>query len=359
MEKFYTLTDFACDFYDKNSRKSKFTGNTHTDLIEWQKKARAVLTDITGLDMLKNYFTVKKYGSPNPTIVEIYDNGDFTRSKIYLEIEETMTVPLYLFMPKGLKEDERRPVILAPHGHGGGGKYATAGITGRFASVDQSIADHDYSYGEHFARKGYIVLCPDAPGFGERREKPFQSDAQILNSSCEFISHMVYSLGLSMQGLYTYNLMRVVDYVFTLDRADTEKIYCIGLSGGGLQTLMLAACDTRIKKSVISGYFYGVKEALLLQPGNCACNFSYKLWYNFDMGDIACLIYPRPFLVETGDIDPLNGSSGVENTISQIETARRAYAAGGMENRIVHRIYHGPHKWYGTDAHDFLREEYQ
>ncbi|MDD4772933.1 MAG: alpha/beta hydrolase family protein [Eubacteriales bacterium] len=358
MERFYTLTDFACDFYDANSRKSKFNGNTAGELTEWIPEARAVLSDITGLELLKDYFAARDFGTPKPEVVEAYEDGDFTRSKIYLQIEHNMTVPLYLFMPKDMAQGERRPVVLAPHGHGGGGKYAPAGITGRHEAVDRKIHDLDYNYGERFARLGYIVICPDAPGFGERREKIWQDDRHIGNASCEIISHMVYSLGLSMQGLFTYNLMRVADYALTLEGADRDKLYCAGLSGGGLQTLIFAACDTRVKKSIISGYFYGVKEALLMQPENCACNFSHRLWYHFDMGDIACMIYPRAFLVETGDIDPLNGRSGAANAVSQIEIARRAYALGNRQDSVVHHIYEGPHKWFGYHAEGFLKGEH-
>lgn len=357
MENYFTLTSFIEDFYDATCRQFKFTGSTENELLEWQKKSRSKLSEIIGLDLLQDYFSSQDFGDPYPLPDydrNTYRNDVFTREKLYLRIERDIVVPLYLFMPNDLEENEKRPVILAPHGHGGCGKYATAGIKGKYKQVDESIEYHDYNYGEHFASLGCIVLCPDAAGFGERREAYLQNDSSVLAASCQMLSHILNPLGLSMQGVFTHDLMRLTNYALSLPNADPERLYCIGLSGGGLQTLIFTALEPRIKKAIISGYFYGVKDALLRQPLNCSCNFSYKLWSNFDMGDIACMIYPRTFLIETGDADNLNGKSGLSNVKSQIDIARSAYALGGFSDRVVHHIYPGPHKWYGIDADKFL-----
>jgi len=356
MEHFHTLDAFVRDFYDQNSRLSRFTGKTEEELLVWQEAARKTLCECTGLDLLLQYFGKQNFGMPQPQVAEICEAPDYVRTKLYLQIEQNMVVPVYQFMPKDMKAGERRPVVLAPHGHGSCGKYSTAGITGKFDLVDDAIKTYDYSYGEYYAKQGYIVFCPDAPGFGERRERWYQTDDMVLKASCEVINHMVYSMGLSMQGIEIHNLMRLADYALSLPEADTEKLYCIGLSGGGLQTLMYSACDPRVKKSIISGYFYGVKESLLLMPQNCSCNFSHRLWYHFDMGDIACLIYPNPILIETGDVDNLNGASGIANVTSQVEITRAAYALGGKADLVEHHVYPGPHKWYGFDADAFLKK---
>lgn len=355
MEHYHTLESFVNDFYDENACQSRFTGSTEEELLEWQKNARGILSECIGLALLQKYYASQNFGLPQVQIQETYEGAEFNRYKIDLQIERNMTVPLYLFLPKDMKEEERRPIVLAPHGHQSNGKDAVAGIFGRFAEVDETIREHNYNYGEHFAKQGYIVLCPDAPGFGERRERWDQGDGKVLTSSCEMINHMVYSMGLSVRGIAVYNLMRVLDYALSLPQADKTRVYCTGLSGGGMQTLFLAACDERIQKAVISGYFYGVKESLLLMPENCACNFSHGLWNHFDMGDIACLIYPRAFLVETGDRDALNGRSGVDNVKSQIAIAQAAYALGGKQDRVEHHIYPGEHKWYGEHVDAFLR----
>lgn len=353
MEQFYTLDAFADDFFTRNSRRMRFTGTTERELTVWQKKARAVLADNIGLTLLEDYFAAQQFTGFESSITESVTQDGYKRDKMYLRVERDIVIPLYLFTPEKLVPEKKYPVILAPHGHGGGGKVCTAGIRGSEA-VARSIDQHNYNYGEVFAKKGCIVLCPDAAGFGDRRETHMQNENTLLSSSCEMLSHQLIPLGLSMQAVWTHNLMRLADYSLSLPYGDPERFFCAGLSGGGLQTLFFAACDERVKKAVISGYFYGVRQSLLHMPLNCACNFSYRIWYNFDMGDIACLIFPRAFLVETGDKDPLNGADGVENVRSQVEIARRAYAVAGLEDRIEHHIYDGQHRWYGADTDAFF-----
>lgn len=353
MERFYTIDDFADDFFTRNSRRMRFTGTTEEELVDWQKKARAVLADNMGLTLLGDYFAAKHFNTFESSIAESVAKDGYTREKIFLRVERDIVIPLYLFKPVNIDPGKKYPVILAPHGHGGGGKVCTAGIRDSEA-VALSIDRHNYDYGEKFAKKGCIVLCPDAAGFGDRREPHMQDENALLSSSCEVLNHMLIPLGLSIQAVWTHNLMRLADYALSMEYSDPERLYCAGLSGGGLQTLFFAACDERVKKAVISGYFYGVRQSLLHMPLNCSCNFSYRLWYNFDMGDLACLIFPRAFLVETGDQDPLNGADGVENVRSQVEVARRAYAVAGLEDRIEHHIYDGQHRWYGADTDSFL-----
>ena len=123
-----------------------------------------------------------------------------------------------------------------------------------------------------------------------------------------------------------------------------------------MQTLDLAAVDTRVKAAVVSGYFYGVYESLLIQNMNCMCNLVPNLWQDFDMGDIGALIAPRGLLIETGDADPLNGRSGLANVKSQVEITRKTYNALDASNKLEHHIFSGGHKWDGTRALPWLKE---
>ena len=94
------------------------------------------------------------------------------------------------------------------------------------------------------------------------------------------------------------------------------------LSGGGLQTLCLAALDERVACAVISGYMYGVEDSLLHLSGNRDCNYIPHLWESADMGDVAALIAPRPLLIEAARQDPLNGPRGMDN----VDRAVRHYS---------------------------------
>jgi hypothetical protein len=164
-------------------------------------------------------------------------------------------------------------------------------------------------------------------------------------------------LGRSAAGMSVWDLVKLCDYIASRPDCDTARIGCGGLSGGGLQTLYLAAIDTRIKCACSSGYLYGVLESLLVMNENCDCNYIPDLWRHFDMGDIAAMIAPRAFIVETGDEDALNGSSGLANVDSQVDIARKAYEIYGAGDKMAYSVFHGGHLWCGKDIYPFFRNE--
>jgi dienelactone hydrolase len=165
---------------------------------------------------------------------------------------------------------------------------------------------------------------------------------------------MALPLGLTVAGMWTWDLMRLIDYIATRPECQGYGVGCIGLSGGGLQTLYLAALDERLSCAVISGYFYGVKDALLVMADNCDCNYVPHLWEYADMGDLAALIAPRPLLIETGSQDPLNGSRGLENVYEQLSITNKAYALHGASASLRHDVFDGPHMWHGAEVPGWL-----
>ncbi|HEY3233893.1 MAG TPA: hypothetical protein VGJ84_04220, partial [Polyangiaceae bacterium] len=147
-----------------------------------------------------------------------------------------------------------------------------------------------------------------------------------------------------------------LDHLETDRRIDRRRIGCAGLSGGGLQTLNLAAMDRRVKAAVVSGYFYGVKESLLILNSNCVCNLVPHLWESFDMGDIGALVAPRGLFVETGSRDSLNGKSNLDNVRSQVRIAGKVFSAFGARRNLVHHVFDGEHRWDGTRAIPWMQQ---
>ena len=88
---------------------------------------------------------------------------------------------------------------------------------------------------------------------------------------------------------------------------------------------------------------------------NCSCNYVPHLWEHVDMGDVAALIAPRPFLVETGTKDELNGAGGLANVRSQLRVARSAYRLLGAPGMIKHDVFDGGHRWNG-EAIPWMRQ---
>ncbi|NLA59124.1 MAG: hypothetical protein GX855_09535 [Firmicutes bacterium] len=340
-DTFYTCEEYFVRRWNQFSRQLGFSASTREEYAIWASELREALRNVTGIDTMVPALL-------QPKTLDVTDMGTYTREEVLIQTEPGIFMTMYVLVPK--KINPARACVIAPHGHGTGGKLTTAG---RRDIVD---IDANGDYGVQLVKEGFVVFCPDARGFGQRREKAHQGKPQeFMHGSCRVLNNMAIPLGQTVTGMWTWDLMRLIDYIEEYrDECDPERIGCAGLSGGGLQTMWLSALDERVKCAVISGYFYGYRDALLKLNTNCSCNYVPNLWKLADMGDIAALIAPRPLLIETGNRDPLNGESGVANVTEQVDITRKAYRLFDAEDRLYHHIFDGEHQWNGTKGIPWL-----
>ena len=327
--------------YSSVGRKLAFNAKTVEEWRAWRGKLRRKVKELTGM-------TTMQRAPLKPKVTGSLEVGEFVRERVEIQTEPGVIMPLYAIRLK--KQSGPLRAVLCPHGHGGGGKLATAGV-GETPQVADAIKHFNYDYGLQLARAGFITFCPDARGFGERRE----ADVDLMGSSCQWLNQMAYPLGQTVAGMWAWDLSRLIDYVETRPDCLPGGVGCAGLSGGGWQTLLVAALDDRVKCAVTSGYFYGCEEALLVMYYNCACNYVPHLYEYADMGDIAALIAPRPLLIETGTFDDLNGPSGVKNVKSQLAITRKAYRLLGAQKALKHDVFEGEHRWHGVEAVPWMK----
>lgn len=349
-EKYYTCMEYMLEVYEKEGRQNRFCATEVEEFEYWREEVREILRGITGI--------LKMGKSPlEPVLMERVECEGFVREKMMIQVEPRVWMPFYVLLPDNLEEGEKRACVIAPHGHQGAGKYAIVGRS-EIPAVKRKIEEYNYDYGVQLVREGYIVFCPDARGYGERREstKQTENENDFLTSTCSQLSNMAIPLGRSVIGMCTWDLMRLIDYIETRKDCNKEKLGCVGFSGGGMQTLWLAALDDRVKCSVTSGYFYGYKDSLLKLSGNCACNYVPHLWEHVDMGDIGALIAPRPLLIQSAKTDKLNGERGLENVIEQLAITKEAYSLCGKADELAHDVVEGGHKWHEENPIKFIKE---
>lgn len=334
--------------YGRINRSDRFTGQTQEEFAEWKEKTRELLGGLIGLSRMEDC-------PLHPVLLERAEAEEgIVREKVLLQVEPDTWMPVYILIPSGVQ----RGTFLALPGHMGAGKYSVAGCR-EIPAVRDSIEQFHYDYGLQLARRGYVTLCPDSRGFGERRDEALQGDTreQFLNSTCFQLAHMAEPLGETVIGMCTWDFGKLIDYAYERGEWDVSELGCVGFSGGGMQTLWLAAMDERIKRAIVSGYLYGCRDSLLVLNGNCSCNYVPHLWEHLDMGDIASLLAPRPFAVQSCRADKLNGERGLENVLEQMEIVRESYALYGKENLLFHDVREGEHCFHPEifDAVPWLR----
>jgi len=96
------------------------TGLDEEQFAEWQSRLREKLAGLLGL---ANFEKTPLNASFDPP--ESFEG--YTSQRVEIDTEPGVRMPFYVLTPAGIQPSERRPVILALHGHGGGGKEAVAG----------------------------------------------------------------------------------------------------------------------------------------------------------------------------------------------------------------------------------------
>jgi dienelactone hydrolase len=343
--QFFQTENYFRARFDMAKRGLGFQARSQDEWRFWRQELRGRLRELLGLHRMVAT-------DPNPRLTETVACDGYTRQRVEIDTEPGVTMPFYVLIPDKLVSSA--PGVIAAHGHSSGGKLAPAGLREADPRIAQTIDDHNYDYGVQAVRRGYVVFCPDARGFGERREWLYDKPEQLLDSSCRQLAHMGIPLGLTVAGMWTWDLMRLLDYMESRPETAGQPLGSIGLSGGGLQTLWLAALDDRVACSVCSGYFYGVADSLLHLAGNCDCNYVPHLWETADMGDLGALIAPRPFLIEAARQDGLNGPRGIDNVLEQYAITEEAYKLLAADERLAIDTFDGGHVWHGTVAWEWL-----
>lgn len=263
-------------------------------------------------------------------IEETYDGTTFTRYKLSFVAEPGDRVPAYLFVPKGL-DGKRVPGILALHQTTPLGKEEPAGLG----------PNENKHYGLELAKRGYVVLVPDYPSFGDY-DYDFSADR--------------YTSG-SMKGIF--NHMRAVDLLVSRPEVDPERLGVIGHSLGGHNAMFVGLFDERLKVIVSScgwtpfHHYYGgkldgwtsdryvpsIRDEFELDPDRVP----------FDMYEIVAGFAPRAFFSISPERDHNFDVEGVRKVIAR---ARPVYELLSAADNLQVRYPDKPHDFPPLERHE-------
>lgn len=281
---------------------------------KWDERRKEIRTQIllgSGLLPLpeKTPLNVQRFGA--------VDGDGFRVERVFFESFPGHYVTGSLFTPSGESEpiglkNGKRPGVLCPHGHWQDGRFYDLETLSGERAVKQQIAmgaDRFVSAARNpiiarcvqLARMGCVVFAYDMLGyadsiqFEEHRRGPRESMTSSKAGEWGFVSPEATLRLQTNFGLQTWNSIRALDFVAELDGVDPDRLAVTGASGGGTQTMILAAIDDRIDAS-----FPCVMPSTAMQ-GGCTCENTHYLRIGQGNIDIAAATAPKPLGITAAD----------------------------------------------------------
>jgi len=229
------------------------------------------------------------------------DQGDYTVEKVYFESAPDFFVTGNLYRPKNISG--KVPAVVFPHGHwidarflNQSDKYVREEIATGQERFEQGGRSRFQSMCVQLARMGCVVWQIDALSDSDSK----QFSPEIIHKFAKQRPDMNRTEGWglyspqaeanlqSVMGLQTLNSIRSIDFLLTLPEVDPTRLAVTGSSGGGTQTMLLAATDPRLALS------YPVVMVSTSMQGGCTCENATLLRVNSGNVEIAALFAPKP-----------------------------------------------------------------
>lgn len=301
------------------------------DYDSWKKQVRDKYTELLGLD------EIAKNACPlDVQIEETIECDGYTRIRYTFESEKGAYVPCYLLIPHNRKE-EKLPVCVCLQGHTTG-FHNSLGVV-KYERDKDCLANDDSAFGLLAVKYGFIALCVEQRGMGERTSsRSFQ-----LTCACSYPAMSAILLGRSLIGERVWDVSRAIDTLENFDRVDMNRIALTGNSGGGTATYYAACFEDRLKvvapSCAVCAYKYSIGAML-----HCTCNYIPGVAKYFDMGELACLIAPKKLLIYAGSKDPI---FLIQGTYDIYDVVEKIYKKEGCPDNCALHVNDVGHHYVG------------
>lgn len=229
------------------------------------------------------------------------DGDEYTVEKVYFESAPGFFVTGNLYRPRNLSG--KAPAVLFAHGHWTDARLSESSE----GELRREIADGEERFEQggrsrfqsmcvQLARMGCVVWQWDMLGNSDSQQLSMQLVHKFAKQRPEMNTTEDWGLFSpqaeahlqSVMGLQTWNSIRSLDFLLSLPEVDASRIAVTGASGGGTQTMLLAAIDPRVALS-----FPAVMVSTAMQ-GGCTCENASLLRVNTGNIEFAGLFAPKP-----------------------------------------------------------------
>lgn len=270
----------------------------------------------------------------NPRTRKLFDEPAWTGYEVVLDVFPDVIAYGILVLPKDLKPDEKRPVVVCQHG-----------LEGRPVEVITGNHPAYHDFASKLAERGFITFAPqNLYIFGDR--------FRTLQRKANPIQKTLFSVIVPQH-------QQIVNWLKTLPYVDGDRIAFYGLSYGGKSAMRIPPLVKDYCLSICSADFneWVWKNASSRSPYSYVFTGEYEI-FEFDLGstfnyaEMAALIAPRPFMVERGHFD---GVAPDETVAYEFAKVRHLYQARlGLGDRVAIEWFVGPHTINGKGTFEFL-----
>jgi dienelactone hydrolase len=326
----------------------------------WKKKAKQRLTERLAVPDIG--------GMPKVTVTNQFSYDGLHIEEISWQLPYGRPTEAILLKPQNAKG--KLPAILAFHDHGGNKYFGCRKITRTSANQHALMNEHQQEYysnlawANEIAKRGYVVLVPDAFTFGSRRvllqdvpahlrkglnDEDHENPASInaynkwAGEHEHIMAKSLFCGGTTWPGVFFAEDKKALDILSAREDVDISRIGCGGLSGGGLRTVMMAGIDERIKCAVDVGFMSTWKDFLLNKSYTHTWMLYIPLLPNeLDFPEILGLRTPLPTLVLNDNEDDLYSLPEMKRAE---EILKQVYTKANVKDRFKCSYYPGPHKF--------------
>jgi dienelactone hydrolase len=350
---------FLKAYADQSPLSLSYLSREWPDAEAWRNQGRAKMSELLAY--------APAPAPRTPVILKTVKMAGYTRHLIRYPVTSDRTTEAFLLIPDGLKAPA--PAVVALHDHGGFYYYGKEKVTE--TEIDSAtLKEHiRTSYGgrpfaDELARRGFVVLVPDAFYFGSQQLDPRTvpapaagdllrlkpgSDETIRKFNPfasrheEIIAKTLFTAGTTWPGVLFQGDRASVDYLVTRAEVDPRRIGCVGLSIGGFRSAHLFGLDPRIKAGVVAGWMTTYSSLLY-------DHLSFHTWMIYipgqhaylDLPDVATLNAPNPLMVVNCSKDLLFTMQGMKAAEDKIA---KVYARMGASDRFRCVFYDEPHSF--------------
>ncbi len=264
--------------------RKQFMSKLDTSSLEKYRQTVEPYRDIFAKEVIGQFD--EKLLPANPRTRKIDETDKWVRYEVVLDVFPDVIAYGLLTLPKGMKEGEKRPVVVCQHG-----------LEGRPQDV---IGKPGYDYYKAFATKlaeqGFITFAPQ--------------NLYIFKDRFRVLQRKANPLGKTLFSVIVPQHQQITDWLKTLPNVDGDRIGFYGLSYGGKSAMRIPPLVKNYCLSICSADFneWVVKNASTRHSFSYVWTMEYEI-FEFDLGntfnyaEMAALIAPRPFMVERGHGD--------------------------------------------------------